>query len=52
MELTRNEIIRKLKENQGYLSSEYGLKRIGIFGSYAKGTQTHESDVDLVAEFS
>ena len=51
MELTRNEILRRLKDNQGYLSAEYGLKRIGIFGSYAKGTQTQESDVDIVAEF-
>ncbi|MBF0288287.1 MAG: nucleotidyltransferase family protein [SAR324 cluster bacterium] len=51
MNVTKNEIFQKLKDQQNYLSSEYGLKRIGLFGSYARGTQTEESDIDLVAEF-
>ncbi len=52
MELTREEILQKLKENQSYLSSKYGLKRIGIFGSYAKGTQIETSDIDIIVEFN
>ena len=28
-----------------------GAKRIGIFGSYAKGTATADSDVDVYLEF-
>ncbi|MEM9276102.1 MAG: nucleotidyltransferase domain-containing protein [Cyanobacteria bacterium P01_F01_bin.143] len=51
MELTREQIIQKLKENHSYLSSNYGLKRIGLFGSYAKGTQVENSDIDIVVEF-
>ncbi|MEN4017774.1 MAG: nucleotidyltransferase family protein [Methanobacterium sp.] len=27
------------------------LKKIGIFGSYAKGQQNEESDVDILVEF-
>ena len=40
-----------LQQQLPYLSSEYGIKRLGIFGSYAKGTQQERSDIDLVAEF-
>ena len=51
MELTKEQIIQKLKENHSYLSSKYGMKRIGLFGSYAKGTQVKNSDIDIVVEF-
>ena len=30
----------------------YPVKNVKIFGSYAEGTQTEESDVDLLVEFS
>ncbi|MEM7125368.1 MAG: nucleotidyltransferase family protein [Chloroflexota bacterium] len=40
-----------LRQQLPYLSSEYGIKRLGIFGSYAKGTQQERSDIDLIAEF-
>ncbi len=51
MKIMGEEIIKRLKEHRNYLSSEYGLKRIGIFGSYAKGTQSEESDIGIIAEF-
>lgn len=31
--------------------AKYGVKRLGLFGSYAKDEQSEDSDVDLVAEF-
>jgi len=49
--LTREEIIRILQEQYPYLASEFGVKRIGLFGSYAQGMPTETSDVDIVVEF-
>lgn len=41
-----------LKSEYPLLISEYGIKRIGLFGSYAKGTQNEDSDIDIIAEFN
>lgn len=49
--LTKEKAIEILREKNSYLVAEYGIKRIGLFGSYAKGKQTEESDIDIVAEF-
>ena len=49
--LTKEEITRILQENLPYLVSEYGVKRIGLFGSYAKDLPTEKSDIDIVVEF-
>jgi len=49
--LTKEKISEILREKYPYLNSEYGVKRLGLFGSYAKGKQTEDSDVDIVAEF-
>jgi predicted nucleotidyltransferase len=49
--LTREKITDLLQKEYPYLTSEYGVKRIGLFGSYAKGTASETSDIDLVVEF-
>ena len=51
MMLTREKITDILLEKSPYLASEYGVKRIGLFGSYAKGIPTQASDIDIVVEF-
>lgn len=48
---TQDEVLATLKENFFYLATEYGLKKIGVFGSYAKNTQVKSSDVDILVEF-
>ncbi len=50
--LTREEITKVLKEHYSYLASEYGVKRLGFFGSYATEIATETSDVDIVVEFN
>ncbi len=49
--LTKKTITDILRENIPYLVSEYGIRRIGLFGSYVKGNQNENSDVDIIAEF-
>jgi len=49
--LTKEKIIEIIIEKYPYLLSEYNVKKIGLFGSYAKGEQTEESDIDIIAEF-
>lgn len=40
-----------LKKHKNEITSRYNVKRIGIFGSYAKGQQNKESDIDVLVEF-
>jgi len=49
--LTREKIVELLRENYPYFVAEYGVKRIGLFGSYAKGQPDEASDIDIVVEF-
>jgi len=48
--LTSEEILRKIDENKDKIR-RFGVKRIGLFGSYAKGRQRGESDIDILVEF-
>ena len=49
--LTLQQVTDILRQQLPYLSAEYGITRLGIFGSYAKGVVREQSDIDLVAEF-
>ena len=42
--------LSKIKESVAPIGRQYGIKRIYLFGSYAKGLATEESDVDLLIE--
>ena len=44
------EILEILRSYKAQHADKYGLKRIGIFGSSARGEQTDESDVDICYE--
>ena len=50
--MTKQEILAFLQKKKPYLREEYGVLSIGLFGSYAEGTQGSESDVDLYVELS
>jgi len=45
------EIKRVLKEYKEELKKKYGIKEIGIFGSYIRQEQSKDSDLDILVEF-
>lgn len=46
-----SEIISSLKNVKEEIHLKYRVKKIGIFGSVARGTAKDESDIDIYAEF-
>ena len=44
-------IIKTLKDHEQVLREKYGVKSIGIFGSYVRGEQRKDSDLDVLVEF-
>lgn len=49
--LTRDTILGRLRANYPGLRSQFGVARIGLFGSFASGTASDASDVDLIVDF-
>ena len=50
MELSKDYIINFISNQKPELQSRYGVTRIGLFGSYAKGYANQDSDIDIVVE--
>ncbi|MGB7087975.1 MAG: nucleotidyltransferase family protein [Phormidesmis sp.] len=41
----------RLAEIQPFLQNDYHIVELGIFGSYVRGEQTENSDIDILVEF-
>ena len=48
--MSREEIITYLENHKSELETKFGVKKIGLFGSYAHGTAHNDSDIDIVVE--
>jgi predicted nucleotidyltransferase len=48
--LPKTEILSKLREHSQELKA-LGVKRVGLFGSFAESRQSHRSDIDILVEF-
>ena len=46
----KNGILKALKANDARLKL-FGVRRIGLFGSFVRGLENEESDIDLLVEF-
>lgn len=46
------EIKAKLSGQRSLLAEKFKVKEIGVFGSYGRGGQEEESDVDILVKFS
>jgi uncharacterized protein len=49
--LTKESIVRELRKRRRELASRFGVKRIGLFGSYVRGEAVEASDIDFLVEF-
>ncbi|WP_211340710.1 nucleotidyltransferase family protein [Sediminibacterium goheungense] len=47
---SKQELLSAISTNREVIKS-YGVNRLGIFGSFSKGTSTESSDVDLLVDF-
>lgn len=43
--------IEILKRHEGEIKEKYGVRKIGIFGSFARGEGKEASDIDILVEF-
>jgi len=48
--LTYEKLLAKLEEHKATIK-KYGVKRIGLFGSYLLNEQKPNSDIDILVEF-
>ena len=44
-------VLTLLRQHESILEERFGVKRIGIFGSFVRGEERSESDVDVLVVF-
>lgn len=47
----KEQIKKVIKEKLPFLKKKYHVKRLGVFGSFARDDQTPGSDIDIIVEF-
>ncbi len=47
---TKQDVIKVLQTNQDKLN-EFGVSRLGLFGSFVRNTANNESDIDILVVF-
>ncbi len=48
---TLDEIREILKDNKDALKEQFGVSQLGLFGSFVRGEQNPESDLDILVDF-
>ncbi len=48
--MKRSDILTYLETHKADFQDKYGILSIGLFGSYARGEETEESDIDIAIE--
>lgn len=49
---TIEEIKAAICRHQAELATDYKVSRLAIFGSYTRGDETEDSDIDILVEFT
>ena len=45
--LTREDVLKILRDSKDRFAEKYGVTKLGLFGSFARNEATEESDVDV-----
>jgi uncharacterized protein len=48
--LSKQDVLQFLGDNKPYILQRFQLTKMGIFGSFARGEEKHDSDIDLLIE--
>ncbi len=49
--ISKSDILNFLSQEKGQLETKFRVSKIGLFGSYARGEETEDSDIDIILEF-
>lgn len=49
---TTSQILRILKAKKRELEKKYPISEMGLFGSYARGDYSEQSDIDILVDFN
>ncbi len=49
---TLNAIVKILQKHKPELQKKYPISRLGVFGSYARGEATEDSDIDIAVDIT
>ena len=49
--MTRDEVIETLRAHRETLTERFGVTSLALFGSFARGTATDSSDIDILVRF-
>ena len=47
---TKEQILRVLSENKAGLQKAFKVRKLALFGSYARGDQREDSDIDILVD--
>ncbi len=48
--MTKSDIIAKLKSNKALIQQKYPVASLALFGSFVRGDESPESDIDIMVE--
>ncbi|MEJ2040593.1 MAG: nucleotidyltransferase family protein [Desulfosarcinaceae bacterium] len=48
----KQDIINMIKASKPELTEHYGVRQVGLFGSYVRGQENPSSDIDILVSFN
>jgi predicted nucleotidyltransferase len=48
--MTKEQILDFLKQHKQEMNDRFGVTKIGLFGSYVRGEEREDSDIDVAIE--